>query len=165
MGHIIVADPVWDWGSGKIIEIDGNTSFEPEPHQLDLDIGIRNKLKIMAQDNEILSRIRSDWESDPPEHALSMQIGPLVSGAAVLADSNARKQIYQQHRGILGVDMETYSVFAAAQEAAIPRPNVFTMKSVVDFADYEKDDKYHHYAAYTSAQAAKYFIENYLAKS
>ncbi len=38
--------------------------------------------------------------------------------------------------------METYSVFAAAQESVIPRPTVFAMKSVVDFADDEKDDRY-----------------------
>jgi nucleoside phosphorylase/CheY-like chemotaxis protein len=161
-GDIIAADPVWDWGSGKIIEINGDTSFEPEPHQLDLDVEIRNKLKSMAQEKVVFSNIKDSWDSDSPEHELSMYVGPLVSGAAVLADSNTRKIIYQQHRGILGVDMETYSVFASAQESTIPHPTVFTMKSVVDFADLEKNDKFHRYAAFTSAQAAKYFIENYL---
>ena len=161
-GDIIVADPVWDWGSGKIIEVDGNTGFEAEPHQLDLNVDIRNKLKIMAQDNETFSNIRKSWKAEPPEHELSMLIGPLVSGAAVLADNNTRQKIFQQHRGILGVDMETYSVFAAAQESATPRPNVFSMKSVVDFADPGKNDSFQHYSAYTSSQAVKHFVENYL---
>lgn len=161
-GDIIVADPVWDWGSGKIIEADGNTGFEAEPHQLDLNVDVRNKLKTMAQDNQTLSNIKRSWRGEIPQHELSMIIGPLVSGAAVLADNTTRQKIFQQHRGILGVDMETYSVFAAAQESPTPRPIVFSMKSVVDFADPEKTDRFQHYSAYTSAQAVKHFVENYL---
>ena len=58
--------------------------------------------------------------------------------------------------------METYAIFAAAQESAMPRPTVFTMKSVVDFADDAKDDRYQDYGAYTSAQALAHFVQKYL---
>ena len=161
-GDILVADPVWDWGSGKIVEADGTTGFEPEPHQLDLNVDIRNKLKMMAEDNEALSNIRQSWEGEAPQHELSMSIGPLASGASVLTDNATRKLIFQQHRGILGVDMETYSVFSAAQESGTPRPIVFSMKSVTDFADPQKTDSFQRYSAYTSSQALRHFAENYL---
>lgn len=162
LGDVIVADPVWDWGSGKLIVINCKTVFEPEPHQLDLEVEIRNKLKLMAQDTSALSLIRNNCEFDRPSHELSMLLGPLASGAAVLADDITHQRILKQHRGLLGIDMETYAVFAAAQEATAPRPIVFAMKSVVDFADEEKDDKYHKYSSYTSAEAIKYFAQNYL---
>lgn len=162
VGDIIVINPVWDWGSGKLIKRDSEIIFEPESNQLDLDIEIRNKLKLMAQDNQTLSHIRRNWQAKPPEHELSMIIGPLASGSVVLADHDTHERILKQHRGLLGIDMEAYSVFAAAQEAFIPRPTVFAMKSVADFADGEKNDRYQNYAAYTSSQAVKFFVENYL---
>ncbi|MFC1916867.1 hypothetical protein ACFLX1_01885, partial [Chloroflexota bacterium] len=162
MGDVIVADPVWDWGSGKLVNREGKTTFEPEPHQLDLEIDIRNKLKMMTQDTSVLASIKASWPGDRPSNELSMIIGPLASGAVVLADEMTRQQILEHHRGLLGIGMETYAIFAAAQESAMPRPTVFTMKSVVDFADYEKDDRYQYYAAYTSAQVLAHFVQTYL---
>lgn len=163
LGDVIAADPVWDWGSGKWIKRNTETVFEPESHQLDLEVDVRNKLRLMAQDTPTLSRIRKEWPGgDTPEHELTLHLGPLASGSAVLADSDTHHRILQQHRGLLGIEMESYAVFCAAQEAAMPRPTVFVLKSVVDFADGEKNDRYHNYASYTSAQVLKHFAENYL---
>jgi nucleoside phosphorylase len=58
--------------------------------------------------------------------------------------------------------MEAYGVYLAAQECSLPRPTCFSLKSVVDFADGDKNDRYQKYAAYTSAQTLKHFIETYL---
>jgi nucleoside phosphorylase len=80
----------------------------------------------------------------------------------LLADGITTERIKQQHRQLLGIEMETYGVFAAAEEATDPRPIAFSMKSVVDFADANKDDCFQKYASFTSAQALKYFVENFL---
>jgi hypothetical protein len=58
--------------------------------------------------------------------------------------------------------MKTYGVYMVAEEAPSPWPSCFSLKSVVDFADEKKNDKYQRYAFYTSAMALKYFTENYL---
>jgi nucleoside phosphorylase len=86
----------------------------------------------------------------------------MASGAAVLADGSTVERIKQQHRELLGIEMEAYGVFAASEEAAEPRPTVFAMKSVVDFGDATKDDRFQKYGAYTSAQTLRYFVEHYL---
>ena len=58
-----------------------------------------------------------------------------------------------QHRKLTGIDMETYGVYSAADEAPLPQPSVFALKSVCDFADERKNDDFQAYAAYTSAEA------------
>jgi nucleoside phosphorylase len=80
----------------------------------------------------------------------------------VLADGRTLRRIVDQHRNLLGVEMEAYGVFAAAEEVSHPRPEVFALKSVVDFADGEKDDRYQRYASYTSARALQRFVEAFL---
>jgi len=70
--------------------------------------------------------------------------------------------IKTQHRQLLGIEMETYAVFAAAEECFTPRPLTFSLKSVVDFADSNKDDRFRKYASFTSAQTLKHFVEKYL---
>jgi nucleoside phosphorylase len=162
MGDIIAADPSWDWGCGKFSIVKKKFIFMPSPHQLPLDIGIRNKLKQFALDKVSLLKIKDDWPADKPDHELSLLVGPLASGAAVLADGITVATVKQQHRDLLGIEMETYGVFAAAEEAMSPRPSVFSLKSVVDFADGKKSDLYQKYAAFASAQALRYFVENYL---
>jgi nucleoside phosphorylase len=161
-GDIIAADPSWDWGSGKWEMRNGNLSFSSAPHQLSITPFIRSKLRLLKSDEVSLAKIRQDWPADSPEHVLSLHIGPLASGASVLADRTIPEMFKSQNREILGIEMEAYGVFAAAEESSKPRPLTFTMKSVVDFADGNKDDRFQRYASYTSAQALRCFAENYL---
>jgi nucleoside phosphorylase/CheY-like chemotaxis protein len=162
LGDVIAADPSWDWGSGKWIMQGKELAFMPAPHQLGIDPEIRSKLKLMRNDHAALSRIRNSWPADLPENELKLHIGPLASGASVLADGSIAQMIRDQHRELVGIEMETYGVFAAAEECATPRPRVFSLKSVVDFADSAKNDRFTKYAAYTSAKTMCHFVENYL---
>jgi nucleoside phosphorylase/CheY-like chemotaxis protein len=161
-GDIIVADPSWDWGSGKWETKNGELCFLPAPHQLPLAASLRDRLRAMSLDATVLSRIRTSWPADAPDHELSMHLGPQASGASVLTDGTTVNMILSQHRNLLGVEMETYALFAAADEAPEPRPTVFSMKSVVDFGDGNKNDQYQKYSAFTSTHALKYFVEQYL---
>jgi len=69
-----------------------------------------------------------------------------------------------QQRKLLGVEMEVYGVYAAAAYSNRPKPAVFAMKAVCDFGDEKKDDAHQAYAAYTSANALKGFVEAYFSK-
>jgi nucleoside phosphorylase/CheY-like chemotaxis protein len=163
LGDIIVADPSWDYGNGKWMVDKGVQSFMPAPHQVSLTPALRGKFKLMGADVATLANIKANWVGEKPDHELSLLVGPVASGASVLADGSTAERIKtQQHREVLGIEMETYGIFAAAEEATEPRPTVFSMKSVVDFADGNKDDRYQKYAAFTSAQALKHFVENHI---
>jgi len=161
-GDILAADPAFDWGSGKWVTDAGRVAFQPAPHQLALSPALRNKLKTMAADNVILAKIRTSWPGDLPDHTLSLRVGPVASGASVLADGSTASDILNRQRDLIGIEMETYGLFLAAEEAPAPKPAVFSLKSVVDFGDGVKNNLHQKYAAHTSAQALKYFLESYL---
>ena len=76
-----------------------------------------------------------------------------------MASSETAKFVESQNRKVLGIEMEAYGVFCAAKEVSKPRPEVFVLKSIVDFANAEKVDAYHGYAAFTSARVLRIFVE------
>jgi nucleoside phosphorylase/CheY-like chemotaxis protein len=151
-GDVLVADPSWDYGSGKHYRIDGEPRFAASPHQISLDVGLKSRIKLLSDDDQVLAKIRTDWPGDKPDCPLKIRVGPLASGAAVIADQDRLKQVGEQHRQLLGIEMEAYSIFAAAVECSAPRPIALALKSVCDFGDGNKDDRFQKYAAYTSAQ-------------
>lgn len=161
LGDIIAADPSWDYGSGKLTAGKNGQAFEAAPHQLGLDTLLRGKLQRFSRDAQQLNSIRLGWPVSPPP-LLTLHVGPLASGASVLEDPEITESIQGQHRKLLGVEMEAYGVFAAANDAPYPQPSAFVLKSVCDFANAEKNDGHQDYASYTSARALQMFAEQYL---
>jgi nucleoside phosphorylase len=162
LGDILAADPVWDWGSGKWYREDGSPVFAAAPHQLAVNSYIKGKLVEFAQDAETFDEIRRSWRGPKPNTVLQLRIGPVASGASVLADVSKIEEIKAQHRKLVGIDMELYGLFGAADDAPVPSPKAFALKSACDFADDHKDDDLQSYAAYTSARALQIFMEKYL---
>ena len=70
----------------------------------------------------------------------------------MIQDLTAIDEIKKHSRKLIGLDMETYAVFFAGENCSKPRPSVFAVKSVSDFADKRKSDDFQEYAAFTSAQ-------------
>lgn len=161
LGDIIAADPSWDYGSGKNVSSEQGSSFEAAPHHLNLDPFIRSKLERLRNDTSALDAVRRNWPINIVS-PLTLQLGPLASGSAVLEDPAITSSIKAQHRKLVGVEMEAYGVFAAANDAPHPQPKVIVLKSVCDFANSAKNDNYQDYAAYTSAQAFRLLVEDHL---
>ncbi|CAM4018131.1 phosphorylase family protein [Corallococcus exiguus] len=162
LGDLLVSNPSWDWGSGKWISEKSVAKFLPAPHQIPLDVSLRDKFKLLSQDTALLSEIRNSYPAERPPFELSLRVGPIASGASVLADRQTSTRILSQHRELLGIDMEAYGVLAAAEEASEPRPDAFVVKSIVDFADGEKNDRYQSYAGFVSARITGRFAERFL---
>jgi nucleoside phosphorylase len=162
-GDVIVTETSWDWGSGKWVSESKNIlGFLPSPHHIQLSVDLRAKFLKFKEDFLNLAKIKNDWNGEKPDHDLRLLVGPVASGASVIADGKTISQVLLQHRDLLGVEMETYSVFASCAESVTPRPTPFSIKSVVDFGDVRKNDAYQRYGAYTSAQAMRLFVERYL---
>jgi nucleoside phosphorylase len=163
LGDIVFCDPTWDWQSGKRVRDKENTQFSIAPHQLPAKEFLRVRAQQLAADSALWNRVRNEWPS-PPAGALRLLLGPIASGSAVLADGQVVNEIRAQERNLVGVEMECYGLFAAAASAAHPRPTPIAFKSVCDFADPDKKDEMQAYAAYTSANALRYFFERYLSE-
>jgi nucleoside phosphorylase len=150
MGDILVPSPSWDWGSGKIERKDGESRFAPDPYQISVDQDLRTKLREYVHKDEFFAGIRARWPAQKPDHPLRLHLGPVASGAAVLADPNVVDSVKDQQRKLLGIEMEVYGVMTAGENSAKPCPVTFALKSVCDFGDEHKTDEFQNYAAYTS---------------
>jgi nucleoside phosphorylase len=161
LGDVIVANPSWDYGNGKHSVENGEKRFSPAPLQVAVSTRIRSVVERLQGEQSKLEAVRASFQGQTPKTALSLYIGPLASGAAVLADADKFEEVKQHQRKLLGVDMEAYAVMAAASEMPFPQPEVLVLKGVSDFANAAKDDRFRHYAAYTSSRVLSLLAEQY----
>jgi nucleoside phosphorylase/CheY-like chemotaxis protein len=162
LGDVIVADPSWDWESGKYSREEGISRFEPAPHQIALNSSVRVSIERQIKEAGLLDEIKHRWPGEAPSSSLKLLIGPVACGGAVLADPTKLTTIESQHRKVLAVEMESYGLYAAASEARVPQPTAVALKGVSDFADEAKDDAFQKYAAYTSAEVLRSLFERFL---
>jgi nucleoside phosphorylase/CheY-like chemotaxis protein len=151
VGDVVIADPSWDWGSGKITSVNNEPCFQPSPHQVELDTDLCAQLKDHCSDVALLAKIKKEARGNKPKDELRVHFGPMASGAAVVANHDTFNSLLAQHRNLLGIEMEAYGVVLACKGSGKPRPRCLIMKSVCDYADKDKDDDYQEYAAQTSA--------------
>jgi len=166
-GDILIPSSILDYGSGKIVEDNGSgKSFLFEPYMLDLDAGLMNKLTNFKRTQDVHRDIKDLFGkvATTPNTELKLDIGVMASGSAVVASKGfSDEMITPQHRKIIGIDMEVYGMFHACRYNDTEcKPKCFAMKSVVDYADNEKSDKFHDYACFVSANAIQRFALNYL---
>lgn len=153
-GDVVVPNVVWDYSSGKFVSSQraevsfGGIGFIPRPHFINTD-------EIM------LEAVRYAMKSS--ENECHVHIGPMACGSTVVANSEVvEKQIYSQYGDTAALDMESYGVMYAVKWAPLPKPKGLVIKSVCDYADDEKSDRYQKFAAFTSAQFAKLLYEKFL---
>ena len=160
VGDVVAAEISWDWQSGKYIDKLGSEAFEIAPHQLVLDDRSRNQLILLKRDVGFwnsLAMAAGKYKLPAPH----LVLGPMATGASVLADARVAERIKSsQHKNVVGLDMETYGVFAAVNSCD-PSAKVISMKAVCDKGDMKKDDEYQEYAAGVSAAAVMRFLEKY----
>ena len=87
----------------------------------------------------------------------------MASVPAVIASKEELEKVKVHARKLLGIEMEAYGMFYAADNAISPRPKIVaSLKSVSDYATKKKNDKFQDYASYTSSALLKYIVQNYL---
>ncbi len=165
-GDILVAEQSWDYGSGKIIE-KGNAegselndiSFQPDTRDIQLSANLKAKVSdFKLTKSHLLDKIQNSWQGDGPSTKLQLHLGPIGSGSYVISSESTLKDIKDHQRKLLGVEMETFGVYYAAEHSPEPKTKSLSVKSVSDFGDGNKNDKYQKYAAYTSANFIYHFI-------
>lgn len=167
-GDILIAEQSWDYGSGKIIESETKTEdknglkdvcFQQDTRDIQLSSDLKAKIaNFKLTKSHLLDEIQRNWQGDLPQTRLQMHLGPVASGSYVIANGTILDTIKVQQRKLLGVEMETFGVYYAAEHSPEPRTKAISIKSVCDYGDGTKNDKYQKYAAYTSAA----FIYNFI---
>jgi len=164
LGDILIADPCFDWGGGKWVNEKENNElcFQPAAYQWRLDENLRSGVRAVAAVPGLLDGIRRMYEFNKPPASPKVVVEAMASGASVLQANQLMTDVRDQHKNLVGIEMESYAVFTAAEYAAEPRPLCISMKSVCDFGDETKSDSSHHYAAHTSARFLFEFATRYL---
>jgi nucleoside phosphorylase len=161
LGDVIVADPAWDFQSGKL-KIEGKKAkMEFSPHQIPISHFLRSRFEQMTGDTGLVADITARFGSDAPR-GFKLRVGPIASGAAVMADGKVIDEVREfQNRDLLGLEMEIYGMYAAAQQASSPHPKFLALKGVCDFADPDKHDGAQRFGAFASAQVLSKYVERF----
>lgn len=163
-GDIIAGSPVWDYTlNSKIVAEPGKDKKTlPGPDYIVIDRGLLSKLDLFSGDADFFNAMHAGWQGEKLRQVPKLVLAPSATGPAVVADSDVFKQIKElSQRDVKGLEMEAYGVYSAARMAANPKPLFLSIKSVCDYGDFLKDDKYQKYAAYTSASTAVGFVEKH----
>ena len=162
-GDVIVAVRSWDYRAGKDIRKKDKAKHLNTINAIDIDTSMISYCRCLAEDTNTLKSIKESFtEGDKPEEDLQLLLGPVVSGASVVTDPQIVQDVLEnQHREVLGIEMEIYGMYYASSWALKPHPRIVAMKGVSDFADSDKGDKYHAYASYTSAKVFEILAKNY----
>jgi nucleoside phosphorylase/CheY-like chemotaxis protein len=151
LGDVIVADTCFDYGSGKILDLDdGSRKFIPSPKQLTISARLMALLQPWAASQIGMIELGRSWSKDG-KFVPKLEIGIMTTGAAVVQSETLVADLLASSRKVIGLEMEAYGVFQAAKLSSLPKPEVLVAKSVCDFADREKGDDAHSLAAFTSA--------------
>lgn len=169
-GDILIAEQSWDYGSGKMVEKNktsepeiGDVCFQPDTRDIQLSSDLKSKVThFKLTKASILDKIQNDWPGDVPSTKLKLHLGPIGSGSYVISSQSILEEIKALHRKLLGIEMETFGVYYAADHSPEPKTKAISIKSVSDFGDGSKNDKFQKYAAYTSASFIYHFIMNEL---
>ena len=164
VGDMVMADPSWDWQSGKHVVDDLGPQFSISPHQLPVPDFIRSRGLQLRGDSANFARIKKQYNGSTAPTELTFHVAPMASGSAVLADSDVVQGIKRQERNLTAVEMEVYGLYAAAAYASFPRPTAFAIKSVCDFGDRGKSDEHQRYAAFTSAKGIELYLTRFLSE-
>ncbi|MEB6538929.1 response regulator [Serratia plymuthica] len=159
LGDIIVGDPVWDWGAGKLSEKSGEKIFLPDPHQLPLNRKLKEGFKLISKDVQFMKSLPLNWSGNDITKIPSLKIAPMACGSSVISTQLAVDEINEDHRKLTAIEMESYGVMAASHAYDIP---CVVIKSVCDFGNTKKSDDVQKYSSYTSASVAIDFIKNHL---
>jgi len=161
LGDVLLADPSWDFQSGKRIRNGDASSLSSRAHQLAAPDRVRKLLQELQRERTGVQALCDTFGTTRPNDA-GIKVGPVACGSAVLADGLSIGEIKsRQQDDVIGVEMEIYGVYAAARAAAEPQPLAFALKGVCDFADPEKGDDAQDYAAFMSAGVLRLLLETH----
>lgn len=152
LGDAIAASVTWDYGSGKFVQKDDDVVFEPSPIQVISDAAVQSAITALIADSSKAEQYYNECRGYRTKSVPRIHKGPIASGAAVQNHEEFFTGVANQHRKILGVDMEAFGVAWACYQSFEPQPKWLVVKGVSDFADGTKEDDVQNFASYFSAR-------------
>jgi nucleoside phosphorylase len=166
---LLMPGRVFNWQSGKYkVKKEDNKSTEYEEKELHIfEKDNRIESTFISHNNTInnkklLERTLENISFDDVNFCKPKNIfnEAMVSGSAVVADVDIVKDKING-RKVYGIDMEAYGVVFACVNSPT-QPKSIIIKSICDFADEKKDDKYQEFGMKISANAFYYLFKDFI---
>lgn len=165
IGDIVVAKSAVDYSSGSIEESNGKIEFLADPDMISVNDKIEKVFENYKQDHELLYRIRKECNMDGYDYDISMHLGLMASGPAVIKSKKFTDEFIMPHnRKYCAIDMETYGVYYSSKHLLKDGSIFVSIKSICDGANADKKDTDQRYCARIASILAKHFIMNDFSK-
>lgn len=154
LGDLIVAESAFPYDTGKVVEKHNQAQLL---HDADLWHPFPDVLHFarMFQDWKLaVANIQPSLPAQPAVH-----IAPMASGSAVRGD-NPFEQVRMMARNTVAIDMEAATFYRTIAE--YPGVRGLLVKGVSDYADNQKNDTYHTYAAAAATAYMLSFVQAYV---
>jgi tetratricopeptide (TPR) repeat protein len=163
LGDLVVAERTFMYDAGKFTHDEQSKLIhEHDTQTYQLDANILQFLQLFHEWKPFIARLKRPPFSSgqpAPHRKVMCHIRPMASGSAVRAD-HPFKEIRTPVRGMVAIDMEGAAFgLVMSRHPAIPW---LVVKGVCDYADQDKNDAYHGYAARASALYALSFLRAYM---
>jgi nucleoside phosphorylase len=145
LGDVVIATQVWYYEQAKQC---------PE--------GLEQRHQVYPVDHLLLDRAQNyndtAWRSlvstprpdGKDTEVLKVAIGPIAVGEKVIADAGFVSELIRNNPKLLAIEMESYGVAIAAANSS-DRPRFLAIRGICDYADSNKGDDWHEYAAQSAA--------------
>jgi nucleoside phosphorylase len=166
---VIIAREVDCWEEGKYVDLALGTEFLNRSRGRMVDDAIRRQVETAVETTvETLKpmlrkfagrgsvkRLRESFGAGEIRDIPDVKFAPMVSGSSVIADEAMVKEILDRTPKALGLDMELYGIYSAAEKCVGKRPSVLGIKGVADHGQVDKNDAAQYYASEASAVVFK----------
>lgn len=158
LGDVIVATQSWEWQGGKIRDTNqGPTlSIAPEPYRASQSV--ITDMHAMTAGKGFAQNITTRYFPQDTGSVWKVHFGPMVSGLSVVASAAVMDEAKLQHRKMLGLEMEAYAVYTAAEFNSHDCLRV-VLKGVCDFGTSVKADNFQKIAAMRSCICLRTLLE------
>ena len=153
---LIIVEHTWNFQVGKLTE----NGFRPDVCSLPCSFSLANGLMTAVNEKFVLN-FWSNWRGhDRPQQIAEVRKGDVACSPFVVADGKTFERLEDgQKRKVLGLEMEAFGLYDAARRLGAMAPEFVCLKSVCDFGDDAKNDRYQTYCAALSAAAAVEYLK------
>ena len=163
LGDLVVAERTFTYDNGKFTLDDGRKIHLHDTMTYQLDANTLQFLGVFDKWKPLVAGLKRP-PSGPEQRKrrkIACHIKPMASGNAVRAD-HPFEEVRAPVRGTVATDMEG-AAFGLVMSRHRHTPWL-VVKGICDYADGDKDDNYHHYAASVSATYMLSFIKEYVTR-
>lgn len=164
LGDVLVASSIEDYASGKLKDSDGMVKLLNEIHQVEAPQDLVLKMQELLLDENtqsaIMAKVKRANLLVEDRDSYSLSVSATCCGPFVVTSEEVVAQLKQNNRKLEGLDMEGYGLYLTSRLLTKrTQKGALWIKGVGDYANPDKDNRYHKTCSFSSASLLYHFIK------